>query len=248
MNNKLGGAIQRISVGEQVFSILKSKIASGEWQSGERIPSENELASQFGVSRMTVHNALQRLGTMGLLETKPGDGTFVRSFRLAEYFQEASELLDNAKTLRDIREFRSAFERDYLTLACQRRTEADMEDLERIYARMEELSDTDAFDAFFDADMDFHHRICQMTGNDVYLMVESILRNLLQAQLKDNTKRYAQIKNASLHCGAENYVLKVLVAEHRDFIHALEQRDPSLAADKLNAYLDTYSSMDGCSL
>jgi DNA-binding FadR family transcriptional regulator len=109
---------------------------------------------------------------MGLLETRPGDGTYVKEFRLAEYFKEAIELLDNNKSMQDIREFRDAFERDYLILACERRTEKDIEDLEFIYHKMAELSLTDDFDAFFDVDMEFHHRICQMTQNDVYIMVQ----------------------------------------------------------------------------
>ncbi len=244
MGQELSESIQRIGVGDQVFAILKAKIASGEWENGDRIPSENELASQFGVSRMTIHNALQRLSTMGLLETKPGDGTYVRRFHLAEYFMEAAELIDNPKNMQDIREFRGSFEKNYLKLACERRSEEDLKDLKRIYARMKELSETEEFDAFFDADMDFHHRICQMADNEVYLMVESVLRGLLYAQLKDNTERFARVKNASMNIEDENYVLKVLVKEHMDFIDALTKRDPSLAADKLNDYFEKYSELE----
>lgn len=242
VSDSSGMSLQRAGIGEQIFGILKSKISSGEWTNGDRIPSENELARQFGVSRMTIHNSLQRLCTMGLLETKPGDGTYVREFRLVEYFREAKELLDNQKNLHDIREFRVAFERDYLILACERRTEEDLTDIKKIFARMDELSNTEEFDAFFDADMDFHHRICQMARNDVYLMVESVLRDLLYAQLKDNTKRYAEVKSASLHASDENFALKVLVEQHRAFITALEQKDYHLVADDLTHYMiDIYN-------
>ena len=41
--------LKRTSVSEQIFAILKGKIASGEWKDGQKIPSENELAAQFGV-------------------------------------------------------------------------------------------------------------------------------------------------------------------------------------------------------
>jgi GntR family transcriptional repressor for pyruvate dehydrogenase complex len=244
VNEVSSTSLQRAGVGEQIFSILKSKIAAGEWKKNGKIPSETELASQFSVSRMTVHNVIQRLCTMGLLETRPGDGTYVKEFRLAEYFKEAIELLDNNKSMQDIREFRDAFERDYLILACERRTEKDIEDLEFIYHKMAELSLTDDFDAFFDVDMEFHHRICQMTQNDVYIMVESVLRDLLYAQLKDNTKRFAKMKSASMSKEDDNYVLKVLTAEHIDFIEALKKKDYRIAADMLTGYIKIYKDMD----
>ncbi len=48
------------------------------WKPGQKLPSENELAAQFGVSRVTVRNALQRLSGLGLLETRFGEGSFIR--------------------------------------------------------------------------------------------------------------------------------------------------------------------------
>ena len=101
--------LQRTSVSEQIFAILKQKIASGEWQDGQKIPSENELAAQFGVSRMSARSALQRLSALGLLETRPGDGTFVRAFSLLNYFQEATDLIATSNNMEQIREFRNFF-------------------------------------------------------------------------------------------------------------------------------------------
>ena len=58
--------IQRVHVGEQVFEQLKKLLIQGEWKQGEKIPSENELADMFGVSRITIRQALQKLSTLGL--------------------------------------------------------------------------------------------------------------------------------------------------------------------------------------
>ena len=98
--------LKRTSVSEQIFAILKGKIASGEWKDGQKIPSENELAAQFGVSRMSARNAVQRLSALGLLETRPGDGTFVRGFSLLRYFQEATDLITTPENMDQVREFR----------------------------------------------------------------------------------------------------------------------------------------------
>lgn len=70
--------INKVNVSEQVFSQLKKAIVEGVWKPGDKIPSENELASSFGVSRMTVRQSLQKLIALGLIETKLGDGSYVR--------------------------------------------------------------------------------------------------------------------------------------------------------------------------
>jgi len=61
----------------QMEAILEGKIASGEYRSGQRLPSEKELAEQFGVSVITAKKALANLAERGLIARKQGKGTFV---------------------------------------------------------------------------------------------------------------------------------------------------------------------------
>lgn len=228
--------LQRTSVSEQIFAILKQKIASGEWQDGQKIPSENELAAQFGVSRMSARSALQRLSALGLLETRPGDGTFVRAFSLLNYFQEATDLIATSNNMEQIREFRNFFESDCVRLACARRSRQDIEELKAIWQRMQSAAEAEDFDGFFEADMDFHDQICAMTGNELFQMVNSWLRNLMMPQLKFNTMNFARIRGCSLDHEAPNYVLRVLTEEHQDYIHAIEQQQPQIALKNMPRY------------
>ena len=62
--------VKRSSIREQVFKQLERQIISGSWLPGTKIPSEHELASMMGVSRVTVREALQKLNTLGLLEAR----------------------------------------------------------------------------------------------------------------------------------------------------------------------------------
>jgi GntR family histidine utilization transcriptional repressor len=62
---------------EQVKQDILSRIASGEWASGSKVPSEHALMDQFGISRMTVHRALRELSEKGVIERFQGIGTFV---------------------------------------------------------------------------------------------------------------------------------------------------------------------------
>ena len=63
--------VVKSSVSQQVFDQLREQILSGGWKPGDKLPSENELAAQFGVSRVTVRNALQRLSGLGLACWRP---------------------------------------------------------------------------------------------------------------------------------------------------------------------------------
>lgn len=61
----------------QLKQILEKNIMDGLWESGERIPSEAELCSIFGVSRITVRQAIRELSNAGLISTMAGKGTFI---------------------------------------------------------------------------------------------------------------------------------------------------------------------------
>ena len=236
--------LQREGVSEQIFHVLKEKITSGEWKTGMKISSENEIAAQFGVSRMSARNALQRLCALGMLETRVGEGTFVKEFSLADYFKEAAGLIGEKKTIDEIREFRIPFETSYLQLACERRTQGDIDDLKAIYRRMEELSEGADFDAYFKADTEFHHRICEMTRNQVYIMISAAIWELLSAQLKDNTRYYSMYKDGvSENKEDDNYILKKLTKDHEQFIEALEKQDYMIASEDFLHHVSEYKNI-----
>ncbi len=69
---------KRLPLYLQIEAILKSKILTGELKEGDRLPPENELSKQFGVSPLTVRQALSSLVVEGLLDRRPGIGTIVK--------------------------------------------------------------------------------------------------------------------------------------------------------------------------
>lgn len=116
------------------LSYLRRKISTGEWALGERIPIEPELAEQMGVGRSTVREAVRSLASMGMLETAPGRGTFVRSAT------PTSSLLDEFLadfSLEEILSYRRALEIEAAQQAALHRSEEDLEALER--ATVEEV-------------------------------------------------------------------------------------------------------------
>ena len=74
-----------MSMADEVFKILHDRIVSGELKPGEKLPSQDELAKQFGVSRNTIREAIYKLTVIGLLSTKQGVGTIVEVSNASGY-------------------------------------------------------------------------------------------------------------------------------------------------------------------
>jgi GntR family transcriptional regulator len=79
--NQNGFASARIPLYYQLENVLREKITSGAFASGDRLPTESELIKQYGVSRITVRQALSTLAEEGLIERQQGRGTFVAQRR-----------------------------------------------------------------------------------------------------------------------------------------------------------------------
>lgn len=82
----------------QLIEILERQIVFGELEDGERLPSESKLAKQFGVSIITVRNAVGELCKRGLLERKQGKGTFVRKTKLTRDSRTLSSFTESCKS------------------------------------------------------------------------------------------------------------------------------------------------------
>lgn len=82
---------------ERIRDHLAGKVLSGEWAVGHRIPTEEALVEQFGVSRMTVHRAVRELVAEGLVRRQPGAGTFVTNERPSLDLVELRNIADDVR-------------------------------------------------------------------------------------------------------------------------------------------------------
>lgn len=83
-----------VPLGQQVRRYILGMIESGEWEEGDRIPSEPQLTKQFGISRMTVHIAVRDLAAEGYLVRRQGAGTFVAPLRSQSTFMQLRNIKD----------------------------------------------------------------------------------------------------------------------------------------------------------
>lgn len=182
--------VKRVKVGEQVFEQMKCLLLAGKWKPGERIPSENELAEMFDVSRITVRQALQKLVALDLLETRLGDGSYVKQVAIEQGLNELIPAVYlGEKTNIQVFEFREMIDTESVYLATQRATEKDFAALEKELEHMEKAKERDAADDFADADLEFHFEIGRITRNPLIIKTNSILRDILRKSMYDVIKR-----------------------------------------------------------
>lgn len=214
--------IRRINVSDQVFAQLKERIFDGTWKPGDRLPSELELTEAFGVSRVTIRQAIQRLATIGLIETRLGEGSFVRN---PNFDMHINQLLPamylGEDSLQEVSAFRVITEVEAVGLATERVTDADITKLWENYARY--TSDCD-LDAYVETDIEFHMMITRIAGNSIMVRMEEILNDVLRCTIKDMT-RVAGRENGTRY--------------HRLIIQALARRDQEAARQLMKEHLQS---------
>lgn len=110
--------IKKVNLVDEVYKKLKEKIVSGDWEAGQKIPSENELSEKYGVSRNTIRNAIQKLKGLNLIETRQGQGTFLKKDLNSSIISNIIPgMIFNDNEILDVLEFRSVIEKENARLA-----------------------------------------------------------------------------------------------------------------------------------
>ncbi|MDI3508196.1 MAG: GntR family transcriptional regulator, transcriptional repressor for pyruvate dehydrogenase complex [Clostridiales bacterium] len=205
--------IKKSNVSEQVYEQLKRQLLNGEWKQGDKIPSENELAEAFNVSRVTVRHAIQKLTALGLIETRVGEGSFVKEVKPGVYMNAIIPLayLGENSTL-EVLEFRYVIESESVGLAAERATQEDIAELKEILKNMEEVKEDTKL--FSEADLRFHFKIAQITKNSLIIETYNILNDVLKTAMTDIVKRLG---------------FKLGIYYHTKLVEAIEHHDSEQA-------------------
>ena len=136
-----GFSIDRTRVSDQVKKILKQAVIDGKLKPGDKIPTEEKMAQQFKVSKVTVREALRDLEAEGLIEKRRGlyGGSFIArpgSAKMGEWMINSFRI--GAITPEELVDFRQILEPALATLAVERRTEDDLRAIHLIIKEIEE--------------------------------------------------------------------------------------------------------------
>jgi GntR family transcriptional repressor for pyruvate dehydrogenase complex len=177
--------IKTKSLRSQIYSNLKEKLMRGAWKEGEKLPSEQEFCSLFGVSRVTVRAALQQLEIMGLVETRQGEGTFVNEFSISRTVDTLHPLfqLQQDQDLITVMEYRKIVEKGTIGLALEKINDDAIADLEKTCATITDKACSD--EDYIQADFDFHYLLAKISNNSMIIKVYELIFEILFAAMRD---------------------------------------------------------------
>ncbi len=171
--------IRKQSISDMVYHQLEQCVLEGVWQPGQKIPSENALATQLDVSRATVRNALQRLSQIGLVEARQGGGTYVKNNDDGQILQVLKPLLIQTKPdVKYFLEYRLAFEPEIAALAAERVTPEQMEQIQNSLAQYEEVCRTGNIKSIEQCDLQLHYAIAIASANPLIIKIYEVIKDI----------------------------------------------------------------------
>ncbi len=168
----------------QIAEQIEQLIVSGALRSGDRLPTERELAEQFQASRTAVREAMKTLAQKGLVDMRPGRGTVVID-GTAQALRHSLGLVlrvGRAGCQDELVEVREILEPEIAALAAARATEEHLAALQAAVQVMD--ASLDDADAYIAADNDFHRTLAKATQNSLILAFVDSIVDLLSEQRK----------------------------------------------------------------
>jgi GntR family transcriptional repressor for pyruvate dehydrogenase complex len=217
--------VSRVTLGEQVAAQLAEQISAGQWLPGDRLPSETELCGTLRIGRSTLREALKSLAYVGLVQMRPGEGTYVlQNTQLLVDRIRTGGLLKTEKELQDVSEARLILETELAAMAAERLEPADLERLEEILKDMKRCLPGDGPE-YATLDVDFHLAIAECSKNQLLYELLAPIRGVLQEFIAKSQGLPGIKENALEH--------------HAKILAALRQRNPEKARRAMRAHLHT---------
>jgi GntR family transcriptional repressor for pyruvate dehydrogenase complex len=217
--------VSRVTLGEQVAAQLAAQISDGQWLPGDKLPSESELCTTLRIGRSTLREALKSLAYVGMVQMRPGEGTYV--------LDSAQSLVDRIRTvgalktekeLQDVSEARLILETELAAMAAERSEPTDLEKLDGLLKEMKRSLEGDGVE-YAALDVDFHLAIATCSKNQLLHELLVPIRNVLQEFIAKSQELPGIKQSAQEH--------------HARILAALRQRNPEKARREMRAHLQT---------
>ncbi|MCM3318140.1 FadR family transcriptional regulator [Rummeliibacillus stabekisii] len=211
----------KMNLVEQVATQIEQLIESGSWEVGKKIPPEMELMEKFDVSRNTLREAIRALVHAGLLETKQGSGTIVRS---ANSLGAALKRYVKKTALLEILDVRLALEKQAAQLAAEHRTKDDLAKLEKYIQLSRQAVESKDWGLFMELDIRFHKAVVLASTNQLLIdLYEPLLETI-----------YSFVQDLM----AMNVTFKFEEELHIDLLAAIRGQNKEAAATYVENYME----------
>ncbi|MDN5344519.1 MAG: GntR family transcriptional regulator, transcriptional repressor for pyruvate dehydrogenase complex [Clostridia bacterium] len=211
---------------EEIVQQIKNLIGEGNLKAGDRLPSERELSERLAVSRASVREALSALAAMGVVDIRPGEGTFVQNIRNGAIVEPlAMALLLDRQAAIELLEVREALEGEAAYLAAHRAGEEDLDRMAELLQEMER--DLQKGTLGEEADLRFHLAIAEAARNSVLVRLMHTVSDTMRQTLKTSRQRlYTTPGNP-----------KLLFEQHKRIYEAIRAHNPRAARQAICKHL-----------
>lgn len=214
---------ERLSLVEQVVTQIEQLIESGHWRIGDRLPAEMQLMKEFDVSRNTLREAIRALVHAGLLETKQGSGTVVKS---SSAFGVALHRQVEKSSIMETLEVRLALEREAAQLAAMRRNDQDLEGMTESIELCKLASEKGDVQEFLKADINFHETMVKASHNRMLQGLYEHITEPLQSSIEE----------VMMADDYFNYNEEI----HYELLEAIRDQNVQAAIDYVNHYINDF--------
>lgn len=204
--------VRRERIPENIVAQIQERLEKGELKPGDQLPSERVLAEQLRVSRTSVREALRSLELLGVTESRPGGGTFIR-LASPEAILQPLAALTRLHGLKDVLEVRELLEPALAELAAERASDEDIAAMRAVLEQQERR--VARGESFVEEDTRFHYLVAQAARNVLVLRMLHVVMDVLRAS-REEWLQSPERARASLE-------------GHRTLLAAIEQRDPDAA-------------------
>ena len=218
--------VHKLKLSDFVYHKIFKKIAEGSHEVGERLPSENDLATKYGASRTVVREALDRLRDDGMVESRKGSGSYITGSVAQTSLGMNKEPLTIA-AIQCCYEFRISLESECAYWAAQRANVEVIKELEAINNRIIDTAAQDSYD--IEADFSFHLEVAHGANN--YLFGQTM------QFIKDHAYISMNIGGACLTGG--QYSFDNVINEHQEIITAIKDHDADRARQAMRNHITT---------
>lgn len=218
---------RRPKLADRLVDAIRDQIASGALQPGDKLPTENQLCAEYGVSRTVVREAVTRLAADGLVLPRQGAGVFVSEQAPTALESLAADLSGKVSMVLNVLEVRMAIEIESAALAAQRRSPSQEADIRAAFHAFD--TQLQAGEPTGSADFAFHRAIAQATNNPFYVEILDVLgRRTIPRDLVTSV--------SSELLQSQEYQSR-LQSEHRAIMEAVSEGDAEAARDAMRRHL-----------
>lgn len=219
--------ITKTRIYEQVVLQLQQEILSGNVAPGARLPTERDLAAQFGVSRASIREALSVLQSRGLIESRQGGGTIVSPTANEGLLPLSDHLARGRSAIMNPLEVRYMFEPQTAYLAAERATDAEIAAMaERVQAQEEVVA---AGGSGIDEDTAFHFAIARASHNDLIMAIVAHINAALRETREWSLRARSGAQRSLQH--------------HHNILTAIARHDAQAAQEAMAAHVEDVQVM-----